>query len=99
MAEYIQSDVQVVDVGDTVIFDYDTRKFSSKDETILRVASQIVLRHLKECPLFYGNFDGKNGNVDFMYGISTVMESIAHDAGDDEFEIEFAKNMQESREE
>lgn len=65
----------------------------------LRNASQIVLDKLKGCDLFCGKYDARNGKEDYMYGISTVMEVIAHYAGDEEFEDMFLKNMQESEDE
>ena len=61
-------------------------------------AFQIVLDKLKECELFCGKYDARNGNEHFMYGISTVMEVIAHHAGNEEFENMFLKNMIESEE-
>ena len=39
-------------------------------------AFEIVLEELKRCSLFKGVYDAKNGNSQFMYGISTVMENI-----------------------
>lgn len=44
-------------------------------------AFKIVYDELKKNTLYMGKFDGKNGNKDFMYGISTVMEDIAFCAG------------------
>lgn len=56
-----------------------------------------VYTQLKECPMFCGRYDAKNGNAHFMYGIETVMEHIAWNAGClEEFTNMFAKNMQES---
>lgn len=60
---------------------------------LLKLASQIVLDKLKECPLFCGKYDAKNGNASYMHGISTVMEVIAHYAEDEEFEEMFLKNI------
>ena len=59
---------------------------------------QIVLNKLKECELFCGKYDAKNGNEHFMYGISTVMEVIAKYAGDEQFEDIFLNNMVKSEE-
>ena len=61
-------------------------------------AFQIVFDKLKECNLFCGKYDARNGNEDFMYGISTVMEVIAYYAGDEEFGVMFLHNMVESQE-
>ena len=44
---------------------------------------QLVLEMMK-CPMFRGEYDAKNGNEDFMYGISTVIEYLAYRV-DDEF--------------
>lgn len=66
------------------------------EEQLLRSSAQVVLDKLKECDLFYGRYDAKHGNEHFMYGVSTVMEAIAHYAGDDGFEEEFLIHMQES---
>lgn len=49
--------------------------------------------------LFQGRYDGKNGNKDFMYGIWTIMEAIAYNAGGNKTDILdeiFATNMTES---
>ena len=35
--------------------------------------------------LFTGNFDSKNGNKNFMYGICTVMEFIAYNASEQDY--------------
>lgn len=35
--------------------------------------------------LFTGNFDSKNGNKNFMYGICTVMEFIAYNASEQDW--------------
>ena len=56
-------------------------------------AFQIVLNKLKECNLFYGFYDARNGKKDFMDGIYTVMEVIAHYAEDEMFAEMFLKNM------
>ena len=56
-------------------------------------AFRIVLEELKKIPLLCGIYDARNGNEHFMYGVSTVMEIIAHNAVDEEFEDMFIKNM------
>ena len=58
-----------------------------------------VLKDLAECPMFLGIYDAKNGSEQFMYGISTVMEFIAYNCGEeiyDEFEKIFLENLQKS---
>lgn len=59
-------------------------------------AFKIVLEELKKINLFVGIYDAKNGNENFMYGISCVMECIANKAGDEEFSDLFLNNMCES---
>lgn len=59
-------------------------------------AFKMVLNKLKECNLFCGKYDAKNGNENFMYGVSTVMEVIAHYAEDEEFKHTFLENMIDS---
>ena len=66
------------------------------DNIILRNSAEVVLSKLKECDLFCGKYDAKNGKDSYMHGISSVMEVIAHYAEDEEFEDMFLKNMIES---
>ena len=98
MAEFLQSEIQVVKPGEIVNFDGTYCEFSGRKDKILKVAAKIVLDKLKECRLLCGIYDAKNGNEHYMYGISTVMEMIANYAGDDEFEEMFMKNMADSEE-
>lgn len=42
-----------------------------------RKAYEIVMKDLMENNIFCGNFDAKNGNIVFMYGVQAVMEEIA----------------------
>ena len=61
-------------------------------------AFKIVFEELKKCSLFTGKYDTKNGNEHFMYGIATVMESIAYQINEetgDTFSDTFIKNMGE----
>lgn len=70
-------------------------------EDLKKLAYSIVFDDLKECGLFCGKYDAKNGNKSFMYGVSTVMESIAYNICDevgDDFSKTFIKNMVESQE-
>lgn len=58
-----------------------------------------VLKDLVKCSMFLGIYDAKNGSKQFMYGISTVMEFIAYNCGEetyDEFEKIFLENLQKS---
>ena len=56
-------------------------------------AFKIVLDELRQCGMFCGNYDAKNGNKKFMYGIACVMEDIAFYAGDTTFSDTFLDNM------
>ena len=56
-----------------------------------------VLKDLVECSMFLGIYDTKNESKQFMYGVSTVMEFIAYNCGEeiyDEFEKIFLENLQ-----
>lgn len=35
-----------------------------------------IVENMRECGLFAGKFDAKNGDLHFMYGIGTVMEYL-----------------------
>lgn len=60
-------------------------------------AFALVYDKLKEIPLFTGCFNAKNGNLNFMYGIITVMEVIADKADKiDELDDMFIKNLEKS---
>lgn len=74
------------------------RDIEQKNKEV-RKAYKIVLEDLTKggCGLFVGNYDAKNGNAQFMYGISTVMEHIAYKAGKKEYE-EFSKTFFENME-
>ena len=64
-------------------------------------AYKIVFEDLKQSNLFNGYYDAKNGNANFMYGISTVMEFIAYEIDDStgrNFADEFTDNMIASEE-
>lgn len=98
MAEFLQSEIQVVKPGGIVNFDGNYCELDGRKDIILKVAAKIVLDKLKECRLFCGIYDAQNGSEHYMYGISTVMEMIANYAGDEEFEEMFMKNMADSEE-
>lgn len=48
------------------------------------------------CSIFTGNYDAKNGNEKYMFGISTVMEWIAYKVNEEtgnDFSDLFTKNL------
>ena len=58
-----------------------------------------IVENMRECGLFAGKFDAKNGNVNFMYGIETVMEyltSLISEEYCDEYQKEFMNNFERS---
>ena len=56
----------------------------------------LVYKDLMQNPMFRGCYDARNGNEDYMYGISTVMESIAWRAGGDELIDEYNTHWNEN---
>lgn len=59
-------------------------------------AFEIVFDNLTKVDLFMGKYDAEYGSENLMYGISTVMEYIAYNIGEEvyqSFENEFIKNM------
>ena len=49
--------------------------------------------------LFLGQFDAKNGKPEFMYGISTLMDFIAYESSEkdyDDFQVIWFENFQKS---
>lgn len=64
-------------------------------------AYKIVLEDLlsKNIRILNGKYDAINGNPQFMYGVSTVMEMIAYSVNEktgDSFSEMFFKNMEKS---
>ena len=60
-----------------------------------------ITNQLRTCDLFNGIYDAKNGDVQFMYGIEIIMETLAVNISDDyfaEFCDTFAENMLKSLE-
>ena len=58
-----------------------------------------VLDRMHQIGIFKGVYDAENGNKNFMYGISTVMECLAYGVSEDvgeNYNHEFLKNMLES---
>lgn len=74
-------------------------KIEIEGEDIEREILKKIVDKMRECGLFVGRFDAKNGNVNFMYGIETVMEYLAmliSEEYHDEFEKEFMTNFEKS---
>lgn len=68
----------------------------------LQKAYQIVYLDMVNsgCGLFVGRYDAMNGDEHFMYGISTVMEYIAHQVSEEDgynFSEMFNNNLIESK--
>ena len=58
-----------------------------------------IVENMRECGLFAGKFDAKNGDINFMYGIETVMEyltSLISEKYCDEYQKEFINNFERS---
>ena len=66
----------------------------------LQKAYEMVFNDMKGrgSSFFQGNYDSKNGNKEFMYGILTVMEFISYEVGVEDFDNVFIKNMVKSEE-
>jgi hypothetical protein len=64
-------------------------------------AFMLVYKQLMQNPMYRGSYDARNGDEDFMYGIASVMESIAYYAGGDslvaEFNTYWSANMDSSK--
>lgn len=55
-----------------------------------------IIEEMRECEMFEGRYDAKNGNPEFMYGISTVMECLAYMVSDEygnSFSDTFVQNL------
>ena len=64
-------------------------------------AYKIVFEDLKNLPMFMGKYDIVNGNENFMYGISTVMDMIVSNISEEEHDKyinRFNYNMLKSKE-
>ena len=60
-----------------------------------------ILDELCECSLFRGQYDAKNGDAHYMFGVWSVMECLACKVSDEEqdkFNTMFAANMLKSEE-
>lgn len=91
--------MRLIDADALLDLDWDV-PYSSRVANIVSAptvdAYKIVLEDLKEVPMFMGKYDAKNGNIHFMYGISTVLEYIADKAGDEEYRDIFVDNLNKS---
>lgn len=55
-----------------------------------------IIEEMRECNMFNGIYNAKNGSAQFMYGISTVMEYLAYRISDeygDSFSDTFVNNL------
>lgn len=55
-----------------------------------------IIEEMRECKMFEGHYDAKNGQPEFMYGISTVMEYLAYMVSDEygnSFSDTFVQNL------
>ena len=72
-------------------------------KVLRRYAYKRVFKELSRAGLFSGHYSGNESGLNFMYGVLTVMDLIAYQAGGKElegkFSDEFIKNMNESEEE
>lgn len=70
-----------------------------ESEDIEREVLKKIVDKMREYVLFVGKFDAKHLNVNFMYGIETVMEYLTGFISEDyhtEFEKEFRTNFEKS---
>lgn len=62
-------------------------------------AYKIVLDDLMKIGLFRGEHDSEHGNVNYLLGISTVMDYIAYQVGEEEYDKHlkmFCENLEKS---
>ena len=55
-----------------------------------------IIEEMRECKMFNGIYNAKNGSAQFMYGIEAVMECLAYMVSDeygDSFSDTFTKNL------
>ena len=70
-----------------------------ESEDIEREMLKKIVDKMRKCDLFAGQFDAKNANVDFIFGIQTVMEyltSLISEEYCDEYLKEFMNNFERS---
>ncbi len=68
-----------------------------RDILIKKLAFKVAYRELSKCSMCAGHYSGSPSAERFMYGVATVMESIAYFAGGDKLADKcsslFTKNM------
>lgn len=68
----------------------------------IKEAYQIVINDIQsKSGMLMGKYDAKNGNDHFMYGVATVIEFLAYEAGDligNKIMEDFNSNIRESKE-
>lgn len=68
------------------------RELNTNEKEVLKG----IIEEMRECNMFNGIYDAKNGKEDFMYGIATVMEWLAYMVSDeygDNFSDTFINNL------
>lgn len=68
------------------------RELNTNEKEILKG----IIEEMRECNMFNGIYNAKNGSTQFMYGISTVMECLAYRVSDeygDSFSDTFVNNL------
>ena len=68
------------------------RKLNTNEQEMLKG----IIEEMRECNMFNGIYNAKKGSVQFMYGISTVMECLAYRVSDeygDKFSDTFVQNL------
>lgn len=71
------------------------RKLNTNEKEMLKG----IIEEMRECNMFNGIYNAKKGSVQFMYGISTVMECLAYMVSDeygDSFSDTFVNNLIDS---
>lgn len=66
------------------------------------VVKEVFEEMILDIEMFRGHYDAKNGDKDFMFGISTPLTYLAYTIGEEygeQFDSMFMKNMGESIEE
>lgn len=71
------------------------------DEQKKAMLKEVIDELMAMSGIFNGTYDAKNGNEHFMYGVSTVLTTLAFNVSEeyaDEVEEIFFKNMEKSQE-
>jgi hypothetical protein len=64
-----------------------------------KIVKKIIEDLMKQNGLFAGNYDAENGNLEFMYGISSLLEYLAYSVDENfgnDVEDVFVKNILKS---